>query len=301
MIAVGVDAGGSHTIAAAVRDGELLRPATGPAANPLVAGISSAAATIADAIGAATASVAPDAVVVGVAGGAAESTASALLAELSARFPGARIMVTDDAHVALRAAVPAGDAIALIAGTGSIAYAEIGGRTYRAGGFGHLVGDEGSGFAIGAAALRLALKSLEGRGLRDALTEAVVARIGTSRAREAVAFLYSSDVPAATIASFASLVLEWAAAGERSAVKIVQNAALELFELVRSVCRSAAIDGTTDFPLALCGGVLSENSMLSYLLETRVANELPYLAIVKSPTAPHFGALREARALVDTR
>jgi N-acetylglucosamine kinase-like BadF-type ATPase len=297
VIAVGVDAGGSHTTAVAMRDGELLRPATGPGANAAVAGIDRAAAAIGDIIAAATESALPDAVVVGVAGAGMERTASALLAALAARFPQTRIEVTDDAHVALRAAVPAGEAIALIAGTGSIAYAEIGGKTFRAGGFGYLVGDEGSGFAIGASAVRLALKSAEGRAPGDALTQAVFARMGTSSAREAVAFLSSGDAPVSTVASVAALVLESAAAGERSAVKIVQTAALDLFDLVRAICRIASIGNARETPLALCGGTLSENSMLTYLLETRVANELPHLSIVKNPAAPHFGALAQARAL----
>lgn len=297
MIAVGVDAGGSSTVAVAMRDGELLRPATGPGANVGVAGVDRAALTIGDAISAASESASPDAVVVGVAGGGTARTASALLTALTARFPQTRIEVTDDAHVALRAGVPAGDAVALIAGTGSIAYAEIGGSIYRAGGLGYLVGDEGSGFAIGASALRLALKAAEGRAPSDALTQAVLARTGTHVARDAVAFLYAGDEPVATVASFAGLVLDSAAVGERSAIKIVQSAALDLFDLVRAICRIAPIPIGQETPLALCGGVLGENSMLTYLLETRVANELPHLAIVKNATAPHFGALAQARAL----
>ncbi len=297
MIAVGVDAGGSSTVAIAMRDGELLRPATGPGANVGITGVDRAAVTIGDTISAASDSARPDAVVVGVAGGGTERTASALLAALTSRFPQTRIEVTDDAHVALRAGVPAGDAVALIAGTGSIAYAEIDGKVYRAGGFGYLVGDEGSGFAIGASAIRLALKSAEGRAPEDALTQAVLTRIGAQNARETVAFLYCSDAPVATVASFAGLVLETAAAGERSSVKIVQSAALDLFELVRAICRVASIGSGKETPLALCGGVLGENSMLTYLLETRLTNELPHLAIVKNATAPHFGALAQARAL----
>jgi glucosamine kinase len=282
-----------------MRDGELLRPATGPAANLNVAGIDRAAQTIGEAIAEASESQAPDGIVVGVAGAGVPEKAGALLAALAVRFPRARIEVTDDAHVALRAGVPAGDAVALIAGTGSIAYGEIGGRTYRTGGFGYLVGDEGSGFAIGAAALRLALKSLEGRAPRDGLTEAVIARAGAATVRDAITLVYTAQAPVAAVASFAPLVVELAAAGERTATKIVQQAALDLFDLLRSICRLAPIDTTRELPLAMCGGLLGENSLLTYLLETRIANELPYLAIVKNATAPHFGALAEARALVE--
>jgi glucosamine kinase len=299
LIAVGVDAGGSGTVAIATRDGELLRSANGPAANAQTQGAQRAADAIERAVRGACGDETPGALVVGAAGASREAIAGALLAELAVRFPGTRIAVTTDAHVALRAAVPAGDAAVLIAGTGSIAYAETSGEIHRAGGFGPLIGDEGSGCAIGAAALRLLLRVFEGRTAADGLSAEVARITGATGIPEALAYAYDAPAPAAALAALAPAVLQCAASGERSAQKIVQAAALELFDLVRAVWRMVEPDVKSGgIPLAFCGGLLSENSMLTYLLETRIANDLPQLGIVKGAAEPHFGALLEARALL---
>ena len=99
-----------------------------------------------------------DALVVGAAGAGDTVIASALESALRAYFPRGTIVVHDDAEIALRAAVPHGDGVVLIAGTGSIAYARVGEEVHRAGGYGYLLGDDGSGFAIGRAALAQMLR-----------------------------------------------------------------------------------------------------------------------------------------------
>lgn len=299
MIAVGVDAGGTHTIAIAMRDGTLLDPSVGAGANPHAAGMERAVDVIAQTIVASTGGGAPDAIVVGAAGAGVDAVAHAMLAALALRFPHARIDVQDDARLALRSAVSSGDGIALVAGTGSIAYAEIGEKVYRAGGLGHLLGDEGSGFAIGAAALRTTLRALEGRAPRDELVEAVAGSVAAVTARDLVAYVYDGGAPVAKVAGFAPLVLDAASRGDRAASKIVQAAALDLFGLVQVVARMAAPLPERELPLALCGGLLASNSLLTYLVETRIANELPQLAIVKNPSPPHAGAVAAAQALLE--
>ncbi|MGA8535327.1 MAG: BadF/BadG/BcrA/BcrD ATPase family protein, partial [Candidatus Tumulicola sp.] len=212
-------------------------------------------------------------------------------------FPGARVAVTHDAHIALRAAVPAGDGIVLIAGTGSLAYADVRGKRFRAGGGGYALGDDGSGYAIGSAALKLLLRYFEGRAPRTALVEALAAHSGAENAGDLIAFVYGTGSPVATVAAVAPVVLELANAGERAATKVVQAAAMELFELVRSVCALAQA-GEIELPLAFSGGLLNENGMLTYLIETRIGNDLPYLRIIKGGPPPHFGALAQARELL---
>ena len=97
-----------------------------------------------------------------------------------------------DARRGYRAAavVPHGDGLLLVAGTGSIAYAEIGEKRFRSGGLGHALGDEGSGYAIGAATLRLLGEAFDGRALRDPMLDAVARkarRLGCAGTHRAVA------------------------------------------------------------------------------------------------------------------
>jgi len=297
-IVVGVDAGGSRTVAIAA-DGETpFEPFAAGPGNPTSLGAERASDAIVAAVAGALGSLKADAVFVGAAGAWNPETAEALRVSLAQRLTPARVGVSSDVEIALRAAVPTGDALALVAGTGSIAYAEIGERRFRSGGLGRTIGDEGSGYAIGVAALRLLGRAFDGRALRDPMLDAVAAKLGVRDAFELVAAISDTDSGAAAIAALAAVVIEHAGAGDRSGNKILQAAALDLFDLVRGVVRAS---GSTEreLPLVFAGGLLAENSLLTYLLETRIASELPHVHILKGAPAPHFGALAAARRLAE--
>lgn len=297
-IVVGVDAGGSRTVAIAAVGEAALEPFIAGPANPLSGGVERAAIAIASAVTGALGSRTADAVYVGAAGAWNDAVALALRDALAARLAPARVDVTHDVAIALRAVVPSGDAVLLVAGTGSIAYAEIGEKRFRTGGLGHTIGDEGSGYAIGAATLRLLGKAFDGRALRDPMLDAVAAKLGVLDAEELVAAVADPSAGPAAVASVASIVIEHADAGDRSATKIVQAAALELFELLRGVFRASG-SSDRELPLVFAGGLLRENSMLTYLLETRIANEFPHVRVLKGGAEPHEGALAAARRLAE--
>jgi glucosamine kinase len=300
-LVVGVDAGGSRTVAAAWCDGDVLRVRQGEAGNPSVLGVAVSSEAIASAIASVLEGEVAEAIAVGAAGAGRQETAGELLAALAVRFPAARIAVIDDAQIALRGAIPDGDGVVLIAGTGAIAYAEVGGGRFRAGGYGYALGDDGSGYAIGAAGLRQLVHSYERRVPSDGLAAAIAAHAGASSVRDVLDFVYASGAPITRIASCASVVLNCAAEGERSATKIVQRAALDLFDLLKTVVRVCLADHSTGSglrSLALSGGLLHENNLLTYLLETRIHNEFPEMQIVKRGE-PWRGALTHARALLE--
>lgn len=296
-IVIGVDAGGTRTVAAIARGNDAPSTYVVAGANPNVYGIPAAADTIATAIATALNGDAPDAIAIGAAGAGLVETADALQRALQARFPAAHVAVTHDLRIALRAAVPYGDGAVLVAGTGSAAYAEIGDQTLLAGGGGFAYGDEGSGYAIGAAALRLLRRCFEGRARHDALLDALVAQTGARTTSELNAHVYGAASPIAAVAAVAATTIESADAGDRSAMKIVQAAALDLYGLACAVCRSLETE-SGQFPLAFSGGLLARNSILTYLIETRIANELPHVTVLKNAGEPYLGALTMARALL---
>ena len=297
-LVVGVDAGGTGTTVAVADDETVLRTVRGDAANVRSSGIEGAAESIARTIVRALEEATPDFVVVGAAGAGRLEVAQGLEKELRGRL-GSRVEVVDDARIALRAAVPQGDGMVLIAGTGSIAYAEIGGAAYRAGGHGYLLGDDGSGFAIGSAALRLLMRSYDERAPRDAMLDALEERLGARGAQEILSAVYESPSAVTTIASIAPIVLERADAGDRSATKIVQTAALELADLVKSIVRRAQASDREQ-PVVFAGGLLRANSMLTYLLETRISNETPLAHPMKNPPPAVTGAVALARERITT-
>ncbi|PZR59443.1 MAG: hypothetical protein DLM50_01580 [Candidatus Meridianibacter frigidus] len=290
-VAVGVDCGGSSTAAAMSRDGELVRmtQAAGANANSMPAEI--VTQRIVSAINELVAN--PDVIVIGAAGAGRAEAARELEASISKCFPQGRVCVVHDAKIALRASVPDGDGVVLIAGTGSIAYAERGALSFRCGGYGYLLGDEGSGFALGRAALNLLGRALDERISQDELTGALQER---SNAQTIADFTGGED-PVAEIAGLAPLVLEMANDGVRSANKIVQAAALELGELVRCVVRKAGMQEQA-FSLVLAGGLLEENSILTFLLETRLQNDFAGAQICKQRAPAWTGALALAERML---
>jgi N-acetylglucosamine kinase-like BadF-type ATPase len=295
-IIVGVDAGGSTTVVLADGVASSPRRIVGEAANMRTLGAHDAAAVVARTVREAIGTAAPRAIFVGAAGVGTAELASALRIALLTHFADARIGVSDDAHIALRAGVPSGDGAVLIAGTGSIAYAEVDSERYRVGGHGHLLGDEGSGYAIGNAALRWLLRSYEGRVLADPMTVALAETLGAKSGADVVSRIAIDEHRVRTVAALAPLVIEHADTGERSATKIVQGAAQEAFDLLKAVLKAAKI-GDREVAAVLSGGLFSKNSLYTYLIETRISSEFPQVRPLKNAPAPEHGALSEAHRL----
>ena len=295
-LTIGVDAGGTATVAALAEDGVVVQTHQGPGANASSLGADEAARRIAETIVEMLDAQAPEAIFAGAAGAGRPSVATAMEDALRKRFPSSSIKVTDDACIALRAAVPDGDAAALIAGTGAIAYAEKGVSTFRAGGYGYLFGDEGSAFAIGSAAMKVCLRAFDGRVRPDELSEAIAKELGASSSSELLGLVYARADAPGTIASFAPVAMELAEAGVRSAQRIVQNAALELGELAKTVISQAKLPA--EAPLVFAGGLLERNSLLTFLLETRLQSDLPATPIVRSTHEPYIAAVAAAQKLL---
>lgn len=260
QLVVGVDAGGTHTIAAVADTARIHRRVCGAAGNPNVAGLERAAEEIADCIERALDGAVACAIVAGVAGVGELEVRDALERELASRFPRVPLLVVPDALVALRAVIAEGDGIVLIAGTGSIAYAQCGGRTLRAGGYGYLRGDPGSGYAIGAATLPNATE-LSVRG----------------------------------VAERAPAVLRAAAAGDERAAAIVEEAANGLHQMLCTVVEECRTPG---LPLVLAGGLLREPNALTVALERRIAASRMPVRVLAERRAPYVGALLLARQMV---
>lgn len=296
MICIGVDAGGTSTVAASSKDGILLREARGGGANPTTLGIDDAADAIVRVVREALDGEHPDAIYVGAAGAGRARVADALRELLESAFRGARVTVGDDAAIALRAAVPDGDGAVLIAGTGSVAYAEHGERAQRVGGLGYLAGDEGSAFWIGMQAVKLYGRVLDGRANRDETTDLVARALDAPDRERYLDALYAAPLAPAKIAGLAPVVLGFAGKGNRASTKIVQQAALELGDLVKSALRAVGLLDASP-RIALAGGLFMENSLLTFLLETRLNGDVAGASIVKGGDAPVRGALRLAERL----
>src|SRR5882724_11195801 len=133
-----------------------------------------------------------------------------------------RLEVTNDAVIALAGATASGQGIITIAGTGSIAFGRNGaGQTARAGGWGYIFGDEGSGFDIARQALRAALRMEEGWGPATALHDTLLQASGASDVNGALHLFYTREFPRSRVATFARLVDQAAVDGDQVAIQIL--------------------------------------------------------------------------------
>ena len=156
--------------------------------------------------------------------------------------------------------------VALISGTGSVAFGRgADGRTVLCGGWGYLLGDEGSGYTLGRAALRNALHTLE-VSTHTTLSDSTLAAIGAASAMDVTRTIYRSADPRSAIAALAPVVIAAADAGDSEAQASIDLAANDLALLVARTIQ--LIDGEQDpVSLAVGGGVLAGSRRLRDQLE----------------------------------
>jgi N-acetylglucosamine kinase-like BadF-type ATPase len=193
---------------------------------------------------------------------------------LEARLAGTvPITVHNDAITALSAGTWGEAGIVLISGTGSIAYGYLPDtdKHVRAGGWGYLLGDEGSGFDIGKKALTAVMKQHDGRGERTKLTELVLSHWSLTDPNRIITHVYAQSNARTAMAEVSKLVVIAAKSGDLIALAIIHEAINELVEMAVTVKRrlyqmqpGAENDA---LPLVLSGGVFSDDWFMSQLGE----------------------------------
>ena len=173
-----------------------------------------------------------------------------------------------DQEIALRGAMD-GPGLAVVAGTGSICFGKnVAGATARSGGYGHLIDDGGSGYALGRDVLSAAVRTLDGRSEDKTVLDAVLETLGTSAGSGIVSFVYGSTTDKAAIAGFAAIALALAEAGNTTASEILNRGAEELFDLVSAVQRRLGLENC---PIALLGGLLSQDNIYRRRVEEKLS------------------------------
>ena len=301
MYVLGIDAGGSKTVCQ-VGDpqGRVLREARGAGANLQSAGELQVEMALHDVMTEALAGIdqVPAAICIGMAGVDRPNDGRVMRAILSRLCRGSRALVVNDALIALEAGAPGAPGIVLIAGTGSIAYGrDAGGHAARAGGWGHVLGDEGSGFWLGRQALRAVLRAADQRSPRTELAPAILAHFGVSREQELVQPVYEGGLKPKLVAALAAIVGDVAEAGDAVAQRIVEVGADELAQAAASVGRRLGLIDV-EIPLPLAGGVFRGVPRMRARVAERLAELLPLAHPALLAVEPATGALRLAAALL---
>jgi len=304
---LGVDGGGQATQAAvATATGELLGRGLGPPSNYHRVGLDNARRAVKTAIEAAFAQAHAHGVLgtshswitanigaafLGLSGidGADDSLQfTSWLKSLGCTF---KITVGNNAELVLGGGTPEGWGVALISGTGSICIGRApNGATARVGGWGHVLGDDGSGYQLAAEALKLATLAADDRGGSSTLLQAALHNWGLADPRGLVRVIRRPETTAEDIGGFASRVLDLAARNDASARELVDRAAAALASQVDAVIRRLKLK---EPPVAV-GGSLMRISVKKAVLE-KITSPIGPVTVVSDPVQ---GAIATARRMV---
>jgi N-acetylglucosamine kinase-like BadF-type ATPase len=165
-----------------------------------------------------------------------------------------RVVIANDARIAFVAGSPARVGLAVVCGTGSIAWGRNGsGQIARAGGWGWHLGDEGSGFWIGERAIRGVLRAFDGRGPATSLEKPLFEHFGISRPEEIVRALYDHEYPRHRVALFSVQVEKAARGSDAVALQILASASEELLLAAKSVIARLRLE-ESPYDAVLSGG-----------------------------------------------
>jgi N-acetylglucosamine kinase-like BadF-type ATPase len=211
-----------------------------------------------------------------------------------------RLSVANDATLLFAAGTPEGWGLAIVAGTGSIALTvDRDGKTARTGGWGYLLGDEGSAFRMGLLGLRAACRAADGVTPPTKLLPAFLAKLGTDDPRDFIPAVYRGKWDKAAIAALAPVVLDLVPADE-TARGIFEGEALELAKTAAGAVANGGLP-KEGVPIALTGGLV----LRSEPFRTRFLANLRSCGVTPGPVGlveePAMGAIVLARKLLGER
>lgn len=196
-------------------------------------------------------------------------------------------VVVNDVVGAWAAATAGREGVAIISGTGSNVFGVgPGARPWRSGGWGHVLGDEGSSYWLALSSIKAALHERDGTGVPTALSDAVTRFFGMGSVEDVAALLYAKPLTKGEVAAFAVETARAALAGDSVARELYQRAAADLAEQANTVIRHTCLTG--DFPVGLIGGAFKAGPLLVTPLEEAIHSLAPH-ARVSTVTMPPVG------------
>ena len=265
---IGFDCGATKTeCALADIEGNIICSANGKPSNYLVIGVDNAARNILSLLDKfkneldfTQAEI--EKVVIGAAGAGRKDDAERLLKAVteSASVKGIifkSITVVSDAQIALEGAFPGKPGCILIAGTGSIIYGkDKEGNVFRAGGFGRLIGDEGSGYSIGRKALKAAAEFFDGRGEKTLIVKLIAEKFFIKTPDDLISKVHKENFD---IASVAQIVLTAAKEGDKIALNILAEESNQLIELIKAMMKKM---NTGELNVSTAGSLISKKMII---------------------------------------
>ena len=202
-------------------------------------------------------------------------------------------VLTHDAQIALIGGAEELSGVIIIAGTGSIVYGiDTTGREAQAGGWGHLLGDEGSGYDIARSALQAVARAVDGRGVPTQLSSLMLDALEFPQPRNLIPWIHS--VSKDKVAQFAGVVFVAANMNDPVARQILDSAADELSLAARVVIDKLRFD--QPFNLVLGGGIFTHQPTFAASLRNHLKNLAPDSRVCLPKHQPAYGAILLAQA-----
>jgi len=233
---------------------------------------------------------------IGMSALAGRATAEDLTAFTEGVIPADFVEMDSDLFIALEAAQQDGPLCVVIAGTGSMAVArDANGEIRTAGGWGHTLGDEGSGYFLALEGIKAAIRGGEGSASETALTEAVLAQYEVPDCFALIDLFYDPPMEKKQIAAFAPQVCRLAQEGDSVAQRILARGAAELAATTAVLLRKLP----RETPVFIWGGIFEHVAFMRELfgaaLEKLLPNKKREIRLLPNP--PVYGAVLAAMEL----
>jgi glucosamine kinase len=223
--------------------------------------------------------------------GLVSSRENALALELAQKvLPHSQLGIDNDGRIALAGSLAGRAGLVLIAGTGSACYGvNASGRTWRAGGWGHLFSDEGSSHWLGRQGLRAVACAADGRGPTTALTSSFLQHLGIDHTDLLLHRVYIQGLSRSEVAALAPLVVAAAEAGDPVALELLDTGAYLLAECVMATAEQLQLGPSPE--LAVVGGLTQAGEVFWQPLRRALMQELPAIQLIKPQLPPVLGAV----------
>ena len=206
------------------------------------------------------------------------------------KLPASNIVICNDALIALVGGVGYPVGIVVAAGTGSIVFGRNqNGDIKRVGGWGYILGDEGSAYKIAVAGMQAALKAYDGREMSTTLVEEFKQHLGLITIENLIEVIYRRAWGVKEIAALAPIVDNAAACGDEVAHRIIDDAVKELIKATSTVIE-AIFSNSERFKVVTTGSVWQGKSRIRETFATSIFTLFPSAKVIFPENEPAYGA-----------
>lgn len=307
-LVLGADGGGTKTVGilASLDGTELVRHQVGPG-NPNVAGMEGAAETLRELICTCCDKAGRHvselgAIVLGLAGVGSDAIRARLADALKATFRKNNlgdlpVTIETDARIGLEGAFEGGYGVVLIAGTGSIVIGKVPpGTVSSVGGWGRVLGDEGSGYFLGVEALKAVARDMDGREDATYLRTQLAERHGWTSRSKIIAAVYQDKID---IPSLAPIVLHGASHADPVCERILRTAAHDIVAQLAVLARRMGPQHRVG--VVLVGGLIDHDTPYTRILRDTIEHTLPQVEVSMPLHPPVWGAVLMAMHIIRSR